>query len=470
MELEILLNNVKTYNRSKNDLLQIGEAYEFAKDLHHGQERQSGEAFIIHPLAVAIILSEMRADTDTIIAGLLHDTIEDTSLTKEDISEKFNPFIADLVEGVTRLGRMDFSSKDAEFAANTKKLMKSVTEEIRVILIKLADRLHNMRTLEYIKPEKQLKKSLETRDIFAPIADRIGCYKIKRELEDLSFKYLEPEEYYNLEKEIAKVMQSANDNLKDMSVKIEKTLTKNKIKSQTKLRVKSSYQIHQRINEGYKLHEMYDLIGLIITVENEEECYKALGIIHSIYKTTNRHMRDYIYQPKINMYQSIHSTVFGEGNHLVQIRIRTEKMDETATFGFAAYWQDPDISMNETIKKSQLYESLIELDLCADNVEYLKTLKQELGSKMYVFTTKGKLIKLPLGSTAVDFAYKIHSDIGNTMIGAIINGEEVEPERVLKHKDVVQIITEKDAVPDKNWIKSSVTPLARRKIEAYYKK
>ena len=475
MSLDKLLDNIREYNNNEAELQMINEAYSFAEHLHGDQKRLSGEPYIIHPLAVATTLSEIEADTNTIIAALLHDCLEDTVVKKEDIAHAFNPYVAMLVDGVTKISKINFSSKEDEIAGNTRKLLCGITEDIRIILIKLADRLHNMRTLKYHKnPEKQKENALETMEIFVPIAYYLGCYGIKSELEDLSFKYINPEMYYQLNKKISKIERNTNDDLHLMLNNIESLLNNEGIPNDIKFRVKNIYGIYKRIQRGNKLNEIHDLLSLKIMVNEISDCYLSLGLVHSLYPQVPGRFKDYIYSPKTNMYRSLHTTVFGEGENLVQTQIRTHEMEKIASLGLTVYWQDENIVMNDELRsRFQFFKSLVEINQStSEDREFVEAIKQEiLGTNIYVYTSKGEIIQLPKDSTPIDFAYKIHSDLGNTMAGAIVNGNYVEPTIKLQNKDIVKIIKgELVFGPREEWAAQCKTPLARKKINAFHDK
>lgn len=468
-----LLELIKDY--SKEDLEKIKKAYLLSEQLHSGQFRQSGEPYIVHPLSVAYILAEMRADADTICAGLLHDVIEDTNITKEDIEEEFNSDVANLVNGVSKLDKMNFSSKQAQNMANTRKIITGMTEDVRVIIIKLADRLHNMRTLQFKSEFKQKENALETIEIFVPLAYYIGAYRIKSELEDLSLKYLKPDVYKKISEEKLKIEEASNSCLQEMLQTIEKLLNDQNIPNEIKVRTKNIYGIYKRKCSGYKISDIHDLLALKIMVDNISSCYLTLGMVHSKYHPINDKFKDYICNPKTNMYQSLHTTVFGEDDRLVQTQIRTFDMDKTASFGLTTYWdlkgKNARYNMQEDLKnKYQFFSSLLEINsMFGDNQEFVRQVKTELFSdKVYVYTTKGDIIELPKGATVIDFAYRIHTDIGNKMVGAFVNDEAVSIETVLKNKDRVRIIVDELASgPYENWIDHVVTTTAKKKIKEY---
>ena len=475
MSLELLIKNITKYNNDLEELQMILEAYKCADELHSGQFRQSGEPYIIHPLTVAYILSEMNADTDTICAALLHDTIEDTDITKEDIASKFNPTIAKLVNGVTKISKMNFSSKSDQNYANTRKIITSVTEDVRIIIIKLADRLHNMRTLEFKSEFKQKENALETMEIFVPLAYCIGAYRIKSELEDLSLKYLKPDAYKTIGEMKLKLEQDSQQCVEEMLFKLKWMLDDKNVKNEIKVRAKNTYGVYKRLSDGHKITNIHDLLALKIMVEDISKCYQTLGMIHSVYHPINDKFKDYICNPKTNMYRSLHTTVFGPDERLIQTQIRTFEMDKIASFGLTAYWDinkgiARDIMQEDLSKKFQFFKSLNEINIVfGDNQEFVNQVKNELfASKVYVYTTKGDIIELPKGSTPIDFAYKIHTDIGNTMVGAIVNDEYVNVDYKLKNKDRVKIITDTLSFgPREEWIDKAQTTRAKRKIKEF---
>lgn len=474
--LQNLLNKLREYNPEEVEI--VKRAYEYADTLHKGQMRQSGEPYISHPLNVAYILAEMHADRDTICAGLLHDTLEDTNITKEDISHDFNQNIAGLVDGVTKLSKMNFSSKQDQNYANTRKIITGITEDVRIIIIKLADRLHNMRTLQFKSEFKQKENALETMEIFVPLAYYIGAYRIKSELEDLSLRYLKPDMYKRIEERKLRLEESSNGCLKEMLYKIETLLNDKNIPNEIKIRTKNIFGIYKRLSEGHKLSDIHDLLALKIMVDEVENCYRTLYLIHNEYHPINDKFKDYICNPKTNMYQSLHTTVFGPDDRLVQTQIRTFDMDKVASFGLTAYWDEQkgkarDVMQDDLKQKFQFFKSLTEINsMFGDNQQFVNQVKTELFSdKVYVYTTKGDIIELPKGSTPIDFAYKIHTDIGNTMIGVFVNDEFVPIDYVLRNKDRVRIVTDELSYgPREDWIDKAQTSLAKRKIKEFNKK
>ena len=474
--LEKLLDEVRKYNPTEVEI--IKKAYEYAKTLHEGQYRQSGEPYIIHPLNVAYILAEMHADRDTVCAGLLHDTIEDTKITKEDIAHDFNQEIANLVDGVTKLAKMNFSTKEEQNSANTRKIITGITNDVRIIIIKLADRLHNMRTIEYKSEFKRKENSLETMEIFVPLAYSIGAYRIKSELEDLSFKQLRTDKYKEIEEIKEKLEEKDNNILEEMLYKIKYLLNDKSIPNEIKVRTKNIYGIYKRLSEGNKLSDIHDLLALKVMVDDIANCYLTLGLVHTLYHTINSKFKDYICNPKTNMYSSLHTTVFGPEERLVQTQIRTFDMDKIASFGLTAYW---DIEkgnarnvMQEDLKENfQFFTALTELNsMNRDNETFISQVKNELFSdKVYVYTTKGDVIELPKGSTPIDFAYRIHTDIGNTMVGALVNDKPVSNDYVLKSNDRVKIITDPLSFGSRDgWEDIAYTAYAKKKIREFRKK
>lgn len=471
--LQDLLEKLKKYNPDEIEI--VKKAYNYAANLHSGQTRQSGEPYISHPLNVAYILAEMHADRDTICAGLLHDTLEDTNTTKEDISHDFNQNIANLVDGVTKLSKMNFSSKQDQNYANTRKIITGITEDVRIIIIKLADRLHNMRTLQFKSEFKQKENALETIEIFVPLAYYIGAYRIKLELEDLSLKYLKSDMYKQIEERKIRLEQTSSYCLTEMLSKIERLLRDNNIPNEIKVRTKNIYGIYKRLSEGHKLSDIHDLLALKIMVDNVENCYRTLGMIHSEYHPINDKFKDYICNPKTNMYRSLHTTVFGPDDKLVQTQIRTFDMDRVASFGLTAYWDEQkgkarDVMQDDLKQKFQFFKSITEINsMFGDNQQFVNRVKTELfADRVYVYTTKGDIVELPKGSTPIDFAYKIHTDIGNTMVGAFINDEYVAIDYILQNKDRVRIVTDDLSYgPREEWIDKAHTSLAKRKIREF---
>ena len=475
---EDLMNNVRGYIEEDKSLEIISKAFECAKKLHEGQKRQSGEDYIVHPLSVAFILSEMKADSDTICAALLHDTIEDTKMTKEKISVEFNPTIATLVDGVTKISKMNFSSREEQVATNTRKIITSLDEDVRIVIIKLADRLHNMRTLEYKSEFKQKENAVETMEIFVPLAYYLGAYQIKSELEDLSLYYLKPDIYTSIENNIEAIKHDAEGVIRKMLEDIGNILTDNNIPFEHKERIKSIYGLYKQMSKGKKIMDVHDLLAIKIMVDDVKSCYLALGLIHSVYPPINNKFKDYIASPKTNMYHSLHTTVFGLEDYLVQMQIRTYDMEKINNYGLTAYWDlhkhDADATMQKDLKTHfQFFKSIAELNtMTTDNREFVSMVKKELFDQViHVYTTKGDIIELPNGSTPIDFAYKLHTDIGNTMIGAVVNDEPVGIDYILRNKDRVKILTDPLSFgPRLEWQDKAKTMRAKRLIRDFNRK
>ena len=469
LTIDNLLKHVKTYNPEEVEI--IRKAYDFANQLHEGQTRQSGEPYITHPLNVAYILSEMHADRDTICAALLHDTLEDCDIKKEDIAENFNKEIANLVDGVTKISKMNFSSKAEQNFANTRKIITGITEDVRIIIIKLADRLHNMRTLSFKTEFKQKENSLETMEIFVPLAYYIGAYRIKSELEDLSLQYLKPDTYKKLEEKKFILEEDVNKILNEMLYKIQSILNSKEIPNEIKVRTKNIYGIYKQLNLGHKLSDIHDLLSLKIMVDEVDNCYKTLGIIHSIYHPVNDKFKDYICNPKTNMYKSLHTTVFGPEDRLVQTQIRTFDMDKVASFGLTTYWDikkgEARNVMQEELKQNfPFFKSINEaIPMYLDNKEFVNQIKTEIFTdKVYVYTSNGEIMEIPKGSNIVDLA--CYMDLENTLIGAKVNDEIVPIDYILNTKDRVIVLTDDLAFGNReDLIEKANTEYAKMKIK-----
>ena len=474
--IEDILDKVSDFEDFEKE--RIRKAYQFAKEKHKGQYRESGEEYITHPLNVAYILTSMKADTNTICAGLLHDTLEDTKTTKEELASEFNEEIANLVDGVTKFPKSYFSSREEREDANNRKMITSSFSDIRIIIIKLADCLHNMRTLKYKKDvSKQKEISLETLRIYVPEAKMIGAHQIKNELEDLSLQYLKPDSYLRIKEEREQLIERSNNSLQVMSDNIHYVLQQNSIKNQTKTWIKNIYGIYKRLEEeGKKLSDIHDLLALKVLVEEAKDCYSSLGFIHELYHNDDSKFKDYIAKPKTNGYQSLHTTLFGEDNRIVQAQIRTFDMEKIATYGLISYWDfykgEAKNDMQEDIEKSPSFKSIKRIDSMYqhDNKRFIEQLLKEcLSGKIYPLTPSGEVIELPVGSTPIDFAYNISSEIGDTMIGALVNGEYVPLNGELKNNDVVQILTNDLAYghPQANWYQFAKTTKAKQRIKKF---
>ena len=475
-KFEQLIEKVKKY-ATEEDVNLIKKAYEFAKEYHDGQERNSGEPYIVHPLEVALILADLELDIASVVAGLLHDVVEDTSASLQQIEQEFGSEIASLVDGVTKLGKLEFTSKLEQQAENYRKMLIAMAKDIRVILIKLADRLHNMRTLKYLPPEKQRQKAQETIDIYAPLAHRLGISKIKWELEDLALRYLDPEGYYDLVEKIAKKRVEREEYIRKIISLISEKLKEANIEvGQIDGRPKHFYSIYRKMKQqGKTLEEIYDLFAIRIIVNSVKDCYGVLGIIHTLFKPMPGRFKDYIAMPKPNMYQSLHTTVIGPEGEPFEVQIRTFDMHRTAEYGIAAHWKYKEgriKSTDEDEKFAWLRELLEWQKELKDAKEFMESLKINLFSdEVFVFTPKGDVISLPQGSTPIDFAYAIHSEIGNKMAGAKVNGKLVPIDYELKNGDIVEIITSPNVHgPSQDWLKIVKSPQAKSKINAWFKK
>lgn len=476
LTVDDLLSKVAEYNIEGLEM--VKKAYYYAEELHKGQKRQSGEDYITHPLNVAYTLAEMYADTDTLCAALLHDTLEDTKITKEQIAIDFNNDVANLVDGVTKISRMNFATKQEQNLANTRKIITSITNDVRIIIIKLADRLHNMRTLQFKSEFKQKENAKETLLLYVPLADRLGMHIIKSELEDLSLKYYNSDAYQRVRDIRMKIDEDTKQCREEMLQTINKVLTNANIPHELKIRTKNIYGIYKRLEQGQKLSDIHDLLALKILVDNVAKCYPTLGMVHDKYFPMNNRFKDYIANPKTNLYSSLHTTVFGAEGRLVQIQIRTFEKEKIASYGLTAFWNinkgNARKIMQENLKnKYQFFESLVEIDQTfADNQEFVEHIQQELLSqRVYVYTKKGEIIELPSGSTAIDLAYKIHTELGNKMVGATVNDNPVDCDYILHNKDRVRIITDDLSLgPNIGWLDKVKTTKAKRQIKAYVKK
>ena len=478
-KIDSLIELVKKNNPDADTEL-ILKAYHLADGAHKDQKRLSGEAYIIHPVSVAYILAEYKMDTETIVAAILHDVIEDTSYTYDDIKEMFNEQVADLVEGVTKIGKIEYQSKEESQAENLRKMVLAMSKDIRVILIKLVDRLHNMRTLEYMKESKQIEKSRETLDIYAPIANRLGIQTIKAELEDLALKYLDPDGYYDLVKKVKMKKQSREEYINKVIKILEKKIDEVGIEAKIYGRSKHFYSIYRKMKaQNRNFDEIYDLIAVRVIVDSVKDCYGVLGIVHTQWKPIPGRFKDYIAMPKPNMYQSIHTTVIGPNGDPFEIQIRTKEMHETAEYGIAAHWKYKE-GITDSNNKELRYENKMswlrqilewqkELDNANDLVETIKV--DLLNEEVYVFTPQGKVVELPMGSCPLDFAYRIHSDVGNSCVGAKVNGKIVPLNYTLNNGDIVEIMTSKNSNgPSRDWLNFTKSAHARNKIRQYFKK
>ena len=477
-----LINSVLKYHPS-TDISMIEKAYKVASEAHEGQKRKSGEPYIIHPLCVAIILADLELDKETIVAGLLHDAVEDTWMTYEEVEKEFGSEVALLVDGVTKLGQLSYSADKVEVQAeNLRKMFLAMAKDIRVILIKLADCLHNMRTLQYMRPEKQQEKARETMDIYTPIAMRLGISKIKVELDDLSLKYLKPDVYYDLVHKVA-LRKSEREQFVGAIVKeVKKHMDDANIKAQVDGRVKHFFSIYKKmVNQDKTIDQIYDLFAVRILVDTVKDCYAALGVIHEMYKPIPGRFKDYIAMPKPNMYQSLHTTLIGPNGQPFEIQIRTYEMHRTAEYGIAAHWKYKEssdgkvpVGKSEEEKLNWLRQILEWQRDMSDNKEFMSLLKNDLdlfADSVYCFTPQGDVKTLPSGSTPVDFAYSVHSAVGNKMVGARVNGKLVPIEYEIKNGDRIEIITSQNSQgPSRDWLKLVKSTQAKNKINQWFKK
>lgn len=469
-----LEDTVRHYNPSAN-FQHIRAAFEFAAKAHGAQMRKDGSPFITHPLAVAqIVAEELHLDSESIEAALLHDTIEDTSATHEDISRLFSPTVADLVEGVSKLTRVHYTSKEEEQMENLRKMLMAMSKDIRVILIKISDRLHNMRTMEYQTPEKQKQKSFETMEIYAPIAHRLGMQKMKWELEDLSLKYLDPISYREIVEALNEKAAQYDGFMSSIHDQITRRLREAHIDGYVYGRMKHPYSIYRKMyTQNKSLDDVYDLFAFRVIVDTVSDCYNVLGIIHDLYKPILGRFKDYIGTPKPNMYQSLHTTVVGQNGIPFEVQIRTREMHEVAEYGIAAHWKYKQNGQGAGDEgRYEWVRRLLENQEGADAEDFIHSLKVDMfADEVFVFTPRGDVINLPAGATPIDFAYNIHSAVGNHMVGAKVNGRLVPFDTRLKNGDIVEVVTSQSAHgPSRDWVKIARSSNARSKIRQWFKR
>ena len=477
-----LIARVKKYHPS-DDISLIEKAYQIANEAHKDQVRKSGEPYIIHPLCVAIILAELEMDKETIVAGLLHDVVEDTIMTAEEITEQFGDDVSLLVDGVTKLGQLQYEGDKLEVQAeNLRKMFLAMAKDIRVIIIKLADRLHNMRTLKHMRPEKQQEKARETMDIYAPIAQRLGIMKLKVELDDLSLKYLQPDVYYDLVDKIAVRKTKREQYVQEIVDEVSAHITNAGIEAKIDGRVKHFFSIYKKMkNQNKTIDQIYDLFAVRIIVDTVKDCYAALGVIHEIYKPIPGRFKDYIAMPKENMYQSLHTTLIGHSGQPFEIQIRTYEMHKTAEYGIAAHWKYKEAADGKKVKTNESEEEKLswlkqilewQRDM-SDNREFMNLLKSDLdlfSDSVYCFTPTGDVKSLPVGSTPIDFAYSVHSAVGNHMVGARVNGKLVAIDYEISNGDRVEILTSQNSSgPSRDWLKLVKSTQAKNKINQWFK-
>ena len=472
---QALEDKIKTYNPAL-DTQRLFSAFTYADNAHSGQLRKDGSPYITHPLAVAEIVAELELDTDSIIAALLHDCIEDTGSTHEEIAKLFGAVVADLVEGVTKLTRVQYTSKEEEQMENLRKMLMAMAKDIRVILIKICDRLHNMRTMEYQSPRKQKEKALETMEIYAPIAHRLGMQRIKWELEDTSLRYLDPVGYKEISDELAARSAAHEEFLATVQRRIQERLDAEGIHCTIYGRVKHAYSIYRKMyTQNKTMDEIFDLYAFRVIVDDIPECYNVLGVIHDLFNPVLGRFKDYIGTPKPNGYQSLHTTVIGREGIPFEVQIRTQEMHNTAEYGIAAHWKYKQGMANAKLGTEEAFEwvrKLLESQQDVDAEEFVRTMRVDLfADEVFVFTPRGDVINLPAGATPIDFAYNIHSAVGNHMTGAKVNGRMVTFDTPLKNGDIVEVITSKSAHgPSRDWMKICKSNEARNKIRQWFKK
>src|SRR5580658_2228047 len=463
-----LLRKVRAY-RPDDDLALIKKAYEFSLEHHKGQARASGEPYLAHPLQVATMLAEMQLDTTAIVAGLLHDAVEDTSVTIDEIQKEFGEQVAHIVEGVTKISKIDFASSEEAQAENVRKMVLAMMDDIRVVLIKLADRLHNMRTLKFLSPERQQKIARETLDIYAPIAHRLGMGKIRGELEDLAFQYVDPISYDQVKDAIESRRKEGEAFLSEVQGIIEQKLKENKIQARVEARIKRIFSIWQKLQRQHiSVDQIYDMFALRIITQSESDCYAVLGIIHNQWRPVPGRIKDFIAIPRNNFYKSLHTTVISEKGHAFEVQIRTEDMHKMAEEGIAAHWKykDGPVSARDEQRLAWLRQVVEWQRDVSDPNEFLSTLKVDLyPEEVYTFTPKGKVLVLPRESTPIDFAYSIHTEVGHSCTGAKVNGRMVPLRHKLHSGDIVEVITQPGHTPSRDWLAIVKSSRARNKIK-----
>jgi len=478
MGIEQLLEKASSYMKEQ-DVKRIRNAYEFAEEAHRGQTRKSGEPYILHPVAVAEILANMQMDVATVEAALLHDVVEDTNVTLEDLRERFGETLAGLVDGLTKLERIQFRTKEEQQNENYRKMFVAMANDIRVILIKLADRLHNMRTLKYQSEENQRRIAHETLEIYCPIAHRLGISTIKWEMEDIALRFLNPQQYYRIAHLMKMKRVEREQYINDLIVKIQEKLDEMGIQGEISGRPKHIYSVYKKmITKNKQFEEIYDLLAIRILVDNVKDCYATLGIIHTLWKPMPGRFKDYIAMPKANMYQSLHTTIVGPTGEPTEVQIRTYEMHRTSEFGIAAHWAYKDGKEQGVVpgsfgEKMSWFREIIELQQeTKDAAEFMESLKMDFFTDLvFVFTPKGEVLELPAGSVPLDFAYRIHTEVGNRTIGAKVNNRIVPLDYKLKTGDIVEILTSKHSYgPSQDWLKIAQSSHARAKIRQWFKK
>ena len=475
--IDDLINKAKTYIKGEDEIELIKKAYLFANKAHAGQLRLTGDAYILHPLNVAMILTEIYADSQTLATALLHDVINFANVKIEDIEKEFGEDIKTLVDGISKINKLSLSADNEALISYHKKILVGLAGDVRIIILKIADRLHNMRTLWAIPEKKRKEKAKETLEILAPIAHRLGINHIKSELEDLCLKYWKPDVYNDILEKLSQSRGELDKSVDKMMESVSKILTDNNIPHEMKGRSKSVYSIYNKLQKGKNFNEIYDILALRYLVNTEAECYLALGLIHAKYKPVPRRFKDYIARPKANGYQSLHTTVFGVDGKLFEIQIRTYEMDRVAEYGFASHWSYKEHGINKQNameEKLKQFRTVIELnEQQVEGEEFVNTVKNEVfnSDNIYVYTPKGDVFEFPIGSTPIDFAYRVHTSVGHQMVGAIVNNNIVPLDYKLKDGDIVKINTNKNSKgPSKEWINIAFTTSAKNKIKAFFSK
>ena len=478
ISIEDLIEKVSNYDDNLEDLKLIRNAYEYASKKHFSQKRITGDDYITHPLNVAWILTDVKADGKAISAALLHDTIEDSDSTFSEIEQLFGHEVATIVDGVTKINRLNFTSDSEQMAANQRKILVGLSSDVRVLIVKLADRLHNMRTLYVLSEAKQKRKAKETLEILTPVAHRLGIYKIKSELEDLSLRYSNPVAFFDIVEKLNVKKSERDEAVGKMLSDVSELLNNHNITHEIKGRSKSIYSIYNKMAKGKKFEDIYDILALRVFVNTEQECYLALGLIHSKYKPVPKRFKDFIAMPKTNMYQSLHTTVFGIDGQLFEIQIRTYEMDKIAEYGIASHWSYQEnksaINKDNMEQKLEIFRNIMELNKDSSTPEeFINNVKKDIlfNDSIYVYTPKGDVIELPNGATCVDFAYKVHTEVGDKMVGAIVNDSIVPFDYKLKNGDIIKVNTSKlSKGPNKDWLNFVTTTQAKNKIKNFYSK
>jgi guanosine-3',5'-bis(diphosphate) 3'-pyrophosphohydrolase len=471
-QLEELINRVRSYNAHADEAL-IRRAYEYSARMHRGQKRMSGEPYVIHPLNVALIIAQLKLDVPSIVTGLLHDVVEDTSVSLGEIQTLFGAEIATLVDGVTKVSKITFQSREEKQAENFRKMIIAMAQDIRVVLIKLADRLHNMRTLDHLAPDRQIEIARETLEIYAPLAHRLGIYWLKSELEDAALRYLDPAGYQMLKAFVAKTRVEREQYIKAVIEILSQRLADSGVKAQVTGRPKHFYSIYAKMqSEGLAFEEIYDVVAFRILVDSVRECYEALGVVHANWKPVPGRFKDYIALPKINMYQSLHTTVIGPRGQRMEVQIRTHEMHRVAEEGIAAHWSykegNGELSQHQTERFAWLRRLIESQQNVKDPQEFLSTVKEDLfPEEVFVFTPKGDVLDFPRGATIVDFAYRIHSQVGNHLVGARVNGRMVPLRYKLESGDTIEVLTSEKQVPGKDWLNWAATARAKSRIRQW---